>query len=201
MLKGLCIDGNIQALVHILVTITISLGDASAKSGVDLVTLCFAHRESSNMAGAAADSLAYRQASVHCWKAAGVGVVARDSGGIVLWALASRDRSFSCSSEAEGKALVQALRSADRLNVSKACFEVDSHEVFRVVSTGLGVGDWCSSWLETAVDLLRSHSAWIVSLVPRECNVMADWMASKARKENWSWSNVYAVPYNLSVVV
>ncbi|KAL9679677.1 hypothetical protein QQ045_017543 [Rhodiola kirilowii] len=132
------------------------------------------------------------------WKAsmkeAGLGVVTRDHQGVILWCWATHWKEGMCSSEVEGQALLLGMRLASSMGVKVAIFETDSLEVFRVVYSGAGAADWWDSWLEDAIDLIRSRLNWKVKLINREANGAADWLASRARMQAWSWNRVDAVP-------
>ncbi|KAL9663729.1 hypothetical protein QQ045_019120 [Rhodiola kirilowii] len=95
----------------------------------------------------------------------GVDIVARDHLGCVLWIWADGMNHCSSSSEAEGQAFCLSLELAQRLNVKKAVFEVDSLEVYKAISFGAGVDVWCYSWLRTALDFLRQNSEWVVQFL------------------------------------
>ncbi|KAL9690521.1 hypothetical protein QQ045_010923 [Rhodiola kirilowii] len=87
-----------------------------------------------------------------------------------------------CSSEAEGQALCKGMMMAQKLNIGKAIFEVDAMEVYKAVSFGAEVGDftdWCASWLESAIDLLRRNHGWSVQFTSREANKAANYLAGK----------------------
>ncbi|CAM8971158.1 unnamed protein product [Rhodiola kirilowii] len=128
---------------------------------------------------------------------AGMGVVARDHEGCILWAWAGWNNVSCCASEAEGIALLQGLKVADKLKLNRVCFVLDSLEVYKAISTGYGLDDWCDSWLEDCLDTLRRNSGWSISLVHRELNSMADLLAVKARKDRWSWDSLEAIPFCL----
>ncbi|CAM8902040.1 unnamed protein product [Rhodiola kirilowii] len=128
---------------------------------------------------------------------AGMGVVARDFEGCILWVWARWNSASCCASEAEGIALLQGLRVADKLKLIKVCFVMDSVEVYKAISTGYGLEDWCDSWLEECLDILRRNADWSVSLVYRELNSVADLLAVKARRECWCWDNSDSIPFCL----
>ncbi|KAL9667829.1 hypothetical protein QQ045_002197 [Rhodiola kirilowii] len=127
-------------------------------------------------------------------KKAGLGIIARDHQGTFLWCWAAHWKKGMCSSEVEGQALLLGMRLASSMEVKVATFETDSLEVFRVVYSGAGVEEWCDSWLEDAVDFIRSRPSWKVKLINREANEAADWLASRARSQAWSWNRFNAVP-------
>ncbi|KAL9666843.1 hypothetical protein QQ045_001187 [Rhodiola kirilowii] len=80
----------------------------------------------------------------------------------------------TCSSEVEGQAFLLALKLARSLEVEIASFETDSLEVYRAISSGVGVADWCESWLEAAIDILRLKPSWRLKAISRDANTAAD---------------------------
>ncbi|CAM8957099.1 unnamed protein product [Rhodiola kirilowii] len=134
-------------------------------------------------------------------RSAGFGIVARDHLGKVLWTWAEPATHCFCSSEVEGLALLRSLELADKLKVRKAIFEVDSMEVYRAVYMGAGLGEWCFSWLSSALRLLRSNSSWILHFAPRESNKVADFLAGLASLYSWRWLRLDAIPLSISVLV
>ncbi|KAL9691436.1 hypothetical protein QQ045_011859 [Rhodiola kirilowii] len=124
-----------------------------------------------------------------------LGIVARDHLGVVLWLKAMHGMKGMCSSEVEGLAFLQALNLALSLEVKEAFFETDSLEVYRVVSSGVGVVEWCESWLEEVTDILRLKPGWRLRSISREANTAADWLASKAMSSSWSWESLEAIPW------
>ncbi|CAM8950720.1 unnamed protein product [Rhodiola kirilowii] len=126
---------------------------------------------------------------------AGLGIVARDHLGVVLWAKAMHGMKGMCSSEVEGLAFLQALKLAISLDLKTVLFETDSIDVYRVVSSGVGVADWCESWLEEVIDILRLKLDWCLHAINRDANTAADWLASKAMSCSWSWDSLEAIPW------
>ncbi|CAM8948258.1 unnamed protein product [Rhodiola kirilowii] len=96
---------------------------------------------------------------------ASIGVIARDHLGIVLWVWADMVNHCFCSSEVEGIALLHSMKLAARHNAKKVIFEVDSLEVYKAVSLGFGVAEWCCSWLPSAMELLHQFAGWSVNLL------------------------------------
>ncbi|CAM8905994.1 unnamed protein product [Rhodiola kirilowii] len=134
-------------------------------------------------------------------RSAGVGIVARDHCGLVLWSWADQVERCYCSGEVEGRALLISLRLADRVKAATAIFEVDSLEVYRAITIGAGVGEWCFSWLQCALMLLQENSGWSIRFAPRESNQVADYLAKKASSQHWKWSCLDAIPSCISDVV
>ncbi|CAM8990804.1 unnamed protein product [Rhodiola kirilowii] len=129
---------------------------------------------------------------------AGIGLVARDHLGSVLWAWAEQVGHCFCSGEVEGRALKRSMELAINANAYKVIFEIDSLEVLRAVSTGAGTGEWCFSWLSATLSLLCLHPGWTVQFVSRDSNQAADLLACKASLEQWVWNRVDAVPFCLA---
>ncbi|KAL9676848.1 hypothetical protein QQ045_005068 [Rhodiola kirilowii] len=141
---------------------------------------------------------------------AGIGVVARDNQGLVLWAWAKWLEFRSCPNETEGFALLEGMKIAFKLGINRAIFEVDSLEVYKVVSTGYGMDDWSDSWLGAVMEMLRLRPAWSIRFASRESNHAADCIAHKARTQQWFCSGLEALPlclldvlyvFSLSVLV
>ncbi|CAM8886535.1 unnamed protein product [Rhodiola kirilowii] len=110
---------------------------------------------------------------------AGIGVVARDHSGAVLWSWADQEVGCFCAGEVEGRALLRSLELAARFEAKKVTFEVDSLDVCMAVSTGKGMGEWCLSWLHPALRLMHSNPGWTVIFTPREGNQVADYWLTR----------------------
>ncbi|KAL9660178.1 hypothetical protein QQ045_024990 [Rhodiola kirilowii] len=97
--------------------------------------------------------------------------------------------------DVEGVALLEGFRLAERLGIRKACFQLDS---LKVIKPFLWARTWeigvSTSWLEAGVDFLRNNAGWTVMPVRRDDNLLADFLASKARREEWSWISAVAIP-------
>ncbi|KAL9668395.1 hypothetical protein QQ045_002776 [Rhodiola kirilowii] len=132
---------------------------------------------------------------------AGMGAVAMDHEGVVLWTLALWTRSGCYASEVEGMALLHALHLVTSLKFPKARFETDSTEVYKAITTGIGLDDWCCSLSKAVLELLNENPSWQVLLIRREDNSLTDFMASKARRESWTWDSRVSVPRCISGLV
>ncbi|KAL9689264.1 hypothetical protein QQ045_033699 [Rhodiola kirilowii] len=124
----------------------------------------------------------------------GIGVVIRDEEKVLsrVWAQ-SLPRS-SCVSEGEGLALLQGMKCAQQEMFQSVIVETDSSEVYKALCLGLGISEWCMSWLDEASWLLEKNFTWSVSLIGRGSNGMADCLARNARQESWCWVDCLAVP-------
>ncbi|KAL9664076.1 hypothetical protein QQ045_019473 [Rhodiola kirilowii] len=129
---------------------------------------------------------------------AGMGTVAKDRGGAVMWTLALWSKSGCCSGEVEGLALLHAVLIMGSSKIKKAWIQTDSTEVYKAITSGLGIGEWCCSWLEEVLELLNANSSWRVCLIRREDNSLADLLASKARRESWTWDILVSIPRCIS---
>ncbi|CAM8943685.1 unnamed protein product [Rhodiola kirilowii] len=127
-------------------------------------------------------------------RSAGVGVVARDHMGTVLWSWAEGCSSCFCSGKVEGKALMKGMLLASRMSIRKAIFEIDSLEVYGAIVGCYGVSEWCESWLQVILDLLRRFPSWSISFKRRESNLAADGLAFRASSQGWIWSRLDAIP-------
>ncbi|KAL9663966.1 hypothetical protein QQ045_019361 [Rhodiola kirilowii] len=125
---------------------------------------------------------------------AGMGVIARDHDLKILWVQTNYRKDLFCASEAEGQALLLGMEIADKLGVDQALFEVDSLEVYRAVTVGPTIEEWCGSWLHRAFNFLGAKVKWKISLVNRDANEVADCLARKARREGWRWESLNAIP-------
>ncbi|KAL9658994.1 hypothetical protein QQ045_028253 [Rhodiola kirilowii] len=105
---------------------------------------------------------------------AGLGVVARDHDGTVLWCWATQWSQGMCVSEVEGQALLLGLKQACDVGFRSVLVEVDSLDVYRVVSSGSGLADWCDSWLSATSDLLKANHGWRLRIINREANCLVD---------------------------
>ncbi|KAL9686630.1 hypothetical protein QQ045_031023 [Rhodiola kirilowii] len=129
---------------------------------------------------------------------AGIGIVARDRAGSLLWIWAEQLQHLSCASEVEGHALLTGMKIAQGRGLEEVEFETDALDVHKAVYLCSDLEVWCISWLGSALELLRAHPGWRVTVVPRESNTLADGLARKARMQNWFWKSTEAIP--LSVV-
>ncbi|KAL9665897.1 hypothetical protein QQ045_000218 [Rhodiola kirilowii] len=124
----------------------------------------------------------------------GIGVVFSRQGKLFEGVLADWGRRSACVSEGEGAALLKGMNWAKERKYASVAFEIDSAEVYKAVCLGLGIGDWCTPWLEEAASLLDSNRGWSISLVNRECNRWADQLARRARQELWRWEDFLSIP-------
>ncbi|KAL9664909.1 hypothetical protein QQ045_020318 [Rhodiola kirilowii] len=88
--------------------------------------------------------------------------------------------------------------SASSRRIKEAIFETDSLEVFRAISTGTGISEWCESWLLTVVEFIRSNPGWQIQISSTESNGVAYRLASEARLQSWRWERSDAVPRSLA---
>ncbi|CAM8911753.1 unnamed protein product [Rhodiola kirilowii] len=56
--------------------------------------------------------------------------------------------------------LVVRMRRMGDKGIRKAVFEVDSLEVYKAVTLGSGVAEWCIPWLDATLDFLKMHPSW-----------------------------------------
>ncbi|CAM8940407.1 unnamed protein product [Rhodiola kirilowii] len=124
----------------------------------------------------------------------GIGIVARDHSGSLLWIWAEQLQHLSCAGEVEGHALLTALKIAQERGIEEVMFETDALEVHRAVNLCSDLEAWCISWLGSVLELLRAHPGWSVTFAPRESNTLADGLARKARLQNWHWKSTEAIP-------
>ncbi|CAM8918014.1 unnamed protein product [Rhodiola kirilowii] len=101
---------------------------------------------------------------------------------------------MASSFEAECRALQQGLELADHLQIQKAFFVSDSMEAVRAISAGTWRADSFSLGIRDCIKLLDSHPGWSVVSTARDSNRAADWLARKAREEEWEWSSSCAIP-------
>ncbi|CAM8914180.1 unnamed protein product [Rhodiola kirilowii] len=132
---------------------------------------------------------------------AGIGIAARDHLGIVLWTWADQEDRCFCASEVEGRALLRGMELANKLKAERAVFEVDSLEVYKAVTMGKGVEEWCSSWLPFVLNCLQVKPSWSVHFIFRNSNQLADYLASKACRLQWKWNVLEAIPFCIANVL
>ncbi|KAL9687723.1 hypothetical protein QQ045_032130 [Rhodiola kirilowii] len=101
---------------------------------------------------------------------------------------------MASSFEAECRALQQGLELADHLQIQKAFFVSDSMEAVRAISVGTWRADSFSLGIRDCIKLVDSHPGWSVVSTARDSNRAADWLARKAREEEWEWSSSCAIP-------
>ncbi|KAL9665564.1 hypothetical protein QQ045_020985 [Rhodiola kirilowii] len=124
----------------------------------------------------------------------GIGVCVRDKENVLLSVQAEVCNQSSCVSEGEGLAVLTGMKLAQRVGYTSVVFQIDSADVFKALCFGIGGGEWCMSWMEEASRLLERNVGWSMALISRESNVMADFLARKARQECWSWLSLLAIP-------
>ncbi|CAM8987641.1 unnamed protein product [Rhodiola kirilowii] len=124
----------------------------------------------------------------------GMGVICRDSSGVVRWAVAKQIYGGSCASEAEGRALEWASELVEKEGLSPVLFEVDSTDVAEALVYQSASRQWSSGWLASTLSRFLKWPNWRVSLIQRERNGMADSLARKACLESWNWNNKEAIP-------
>ncbi|CAM8918144.1 unnamed protein product [Rhodiola kirilowii] len=56
--------------------------------------------------------------------------------------------------------LVVRMRRMGDKGIRKAVFEVDSLEVYKAVTLGSGVAEWCIPWLDATLNFLKMHPSW-----------------------------------------
>ncbi|CAM8882279.1 unnamed protein product [Rhodiola kirilowii] len=127
-------------------------------------------------------------------KDAGFGCVARDEEGTILGVLAESTEDIHSAEAIEVLAISRAMEWAGAIGWHKCIFETDCGEVYSIISQ-FKVGSASESALATICqwNLVREED-WSVALVRREANVLADYLANKARREKWSWNSGIALP-------
>ncbi|CAM8884344.1 unnamed protein product [Rhodiola kirilowii] len=134
-------------------------------------------------------------------KAAGFGFICRNHAGLVEAAGAGSLEDCKGVQEAEGGALSQAMQRAARQEWRRVVFATDSLEVYQLLLKGLPAGKPVPAWFSICKILLDLNQQWRIEHVLRDANEAADFLACKALREGWSWSQAKAVPFCLRNVV
>ncbi|KAL9663550.1 hypothetical protein QQ045_018939 [Rhodiola kirilowii] len=121
-------------------------------------------------------------------------VISRDEAG-------GRVEKCSSATAAEGKALLAGLKEADRHGICRASFITDSAEVLLYLQGRRRNGGEDLHWIRDCQHLLEKHEDWRLAHVLREGNRPADFLASKAKDLDWSWSSSEAIPWCISNLV
>ncbi|KAL9666695.1 hypothetical protein QQ045_001031 [Rhodiola kirilowii] len=103
----------------------------------------------------------------------------------------------------ECKAIHIGLQLAKELNLTKVKIYSDSREALWAVSVGNWRPDACIQEIKACISELDDKPRWQLGGTDRDCNVMADWLARKARsgRWRWSWRDSTVVPFGLSFVL
>lgn len=112
---------------------------------------------------------------------AGVGVVARDSTGQIIftaWRVLLR---CADATEAEARALVEGIRLAAQWSPGRVIFESDCGRAVHAVQKG-GDRSEIGFIIMEAREMIQLLVDWKVVLVKRECNSVADELAQLARR-------------------
>ncbi|CAM8911923.1 unnamed protein product [Rhodiola kirilowii] len=101
--------------------------------------------------------------------------------------------------EAECRALRLGMFMAKELRMDQAFFCSDSREAVWALN--------CAVWrgvnvqlIGECMELLDIHQDWNLYDISREQSIVADWLARKARTEQWEWSLVHSFPEGMPVV-
>ncbi|CAM8901772.1 unnamed protein product [Rhodiola kirilowii] len=99
--------------------------------------------------------------------------------------------------EAECMAIEKGLDLANSLKIPRVKLLTDSTEAI----WALNLGSWRPGIdlfrIERCIKALDEHQGWSLEGILREDNSAADWLARKARIEQWEWSNALAIPMGL----
>lgn len=95
--------------------------------------------------------------------------------------------------DAEGLAVLKAVRWADRLSVKDCIFGTDCAEVYSMILKYSGWPLAARAWIAECAGALSINKGWRLYLVRRE--------ARKAAADCWYWSSLTAVPLFLGRLV
>ncbi|KAL9680378.1 hypothetical protein QQ045_018257 [Rhodiola kirilowii] len=124
----------------------------------------------------------------------GIGIVARDSNGVIL-AVSSRKRAdIHSSAICEGIGLLESFRLAENLRAEKVIFESDCAEAVRWLNICPYYRVAQEDWFKRSVHILHRHMDWKVVLIRREVNVVADLLAKRVMDLNWCWTRLDCCP-------
>ncbi|CAM8977245.1 unnamed protein product [Rhodiola kirilowii] len=96
--------------------------------------------------------------------------------------------------EAECRALRLGMFLANELRLERAVFCSDSREAIWALNLAIWREGVNVQLIGECLDLLDSHQGWELVGIAREQSVVADWLARKARAEQWEWSGGQAFP-------
>ncbi|CAM8898973.1 unnamed protein product [Rhodiola kirilowii] len=130
---------------------------------------------------------------------AGIGFIGRDYSGIVEFAGACVVRGLRSAAEAEGTALMLAMKEAEKRGYRKAIFSTDNIEIVLYLLRGYKVGSSVPSWFAECRILMERNREWKLQHVLRETNKEVDYLAHKAKTTGWSWRHSKALPICLSL--
>ncbi|KAL9673020.1 hypothetical protein QQ045_029273 [Rhodiola kirilowii] len=127
---------------------------------------------------------------------AGFGVVVLQNKRIVA-VRADWDTNTLLSFEAECKAFRMGMEVAQGQEWEKVLFCSDSREVIWALLLGSWKDGANVRLIKDCMALLDDHQDWQLRGISREQIQAADWLAKKARVENWSWKESQGVPPRL----
>ncbi|CAM8965610.1 unnamed protein product [Rhodiola kirilowii] len=104
---------------------------------------------------------------------------------------------ISSSFEAECKAIKEGCHLAEQLGIDKACIASDSLEALWDLSLGSWRPGGRLQEIKECFGFLERHPRWTLVHIARERNIMADWLARKARRYMWGWNSRLAIPKDL----
>ncbi|KAL9680155.1 hypothetical protein QQ045_018033 [Rhodiola kirilowii] len=132
---------------------------------------------------------------------AGVGISCRDKWGCVRFVEAFPVEGVADCLEVEQLALARAMAIVEEENLINVTFETDSVQVMNGLMRGDSFGGQSRVLLHWCKGRLEDNISWDLSLISKEANECADYLAKKAKREDWSWRSRAAVPLCLSSVL
>ncbi|KAL9664501.1 hypothetical protein QQ045_019904 [Rhodiola kirilowii] len=133
-------------------------------------------------------------------RVAGIGVVCRDSRGVVLFAAAHCLDGMSSIFEVEGLAMRLGMELAMKKGLKRVIFRSDNVEIISVLlAKSFLQREW--SWVKECCEMMESTRDWRLEHVFREANSVADQLASRARERRCSWTTMEAIPIFLSSAI
>lgn len=125
---------------------------------------------------------------------AGMGFVLRDFNGTILGSVAFVVEKVPNRVAPEGLALLYAMRWANKLNIIECSFETDCIKVFNLIQGHSGWSPYAEPWTAECATLLYRNETWVLSVIRKEANRVADALAKKADIQRCSWSSTDVVP-------
>lgn len=123
---------------------------------------------------------------------AGIGLVRRDEKGAFLWGFGEKVVAESAV-VAEILALRKALLLIEEVGADKVVIEVDCSEIYWCCKRKSVEGvDWKANWeMQDVLNVLETLRKVKVTLVPREGNMAADWIAVRCGRGMLLWQEFW----------
>ncbi|KAL9687542.1 hypothetical protein QQ045_031946 [Rhodiola kirilowii] len=124
----------------------------------------------------------------------GVGMLARDSNGVVAAVRGFQVTLCDNALDVEGAALKEAFQLAREMKLTNVIFESDCYYLVTSLNTKVIDSVWQKDWFTYCSSLLLHEKNWSIVLIRREANVAADSIARYFRCSGGQWTRLDAVP-------